>query len=331
MASTVPNKPASPSPKRDAYVGAAVAATNMGVAAARLALLPARALGRTTVVRRQVDELAAAGNEATAHALDRLVAAADEALASEETWSAIDRVLDDETLQQRILEQLQRALQSSEGQQLLEQVVASPAIRNALTNETTAAAEVFAELVRTRAAAVDDDIERHIRGTHRAEQLSRRLYGGVASRAIAIAIDAVLVNTVYLVGVGVVALIASFAGGLRPEWLAASLAGAGWIVIVGAYFIGFWTLTGQTPGMLVMRLRVSHRTGAPVGAGRATVRLVVLVVSIAPFFAGAISMLFDSRRRGLWDYVAGTTVTMETEEHAGAASRQVRQLANAEA
>lgn len=311
MASTLPSEPGSEPPKRDVYVGAAVAATNIGVAAARLALLPARALGRTNVVRRQVDELAATGNEATAHALDRVVAAVDDAFSSAEARNALERVLDDEVLRTRILEQLQRALQSPEGQQLLEQVVASPAVRNALTHETTAAVEDFATRVRAHLAAADDDIERRI-GRSR-NQPTSALFGGVVSRAVALSVDALLANGLYLVGVGLVALIASLAGGLRPEWLAASIAAVGWIVVVIAYFVGFWTLAGQTPGMLLVRQRVSTQSGEQIGVGRALVRLLVLLLSIAPFFAGAITMLFDSRRRGLWDYAAGTVVTLERE------------------
>jgi uncharacterized RDD family membrane protein YckC len=304
------------------YVGAAVAATNIGVAAARLALLPARALGRTTVVRRQVDELAASGNEATAHALDRVVAAVDDAFSSAEARNALDRVLDDEALRTRILEQLQRALQSPEGQQLIEQVVASPAVRNALTHEATVAVEDFATRVRAHLAAADDGIERRIGRTRDRSQPASELYGGVLSRAVAFSVDAVLANALYLVGVGLVALIASIAGGLRPEWLAASIAAVGWIAIVIGYFVGFWTLAGQTPGMLLVRQRVSTQSGAQIGVGRALVRLLVLMLSIVPFFAGAITMLFDSRRRGLWDYAAGTVVSLEDKQvSTGASSR----------
>jgi uncharacterized RDD family membrane protein YckC len=312
MALTLPkSEPGSEPPKRDVYVGAAVAATNIGVAAARLALLPARALGRTNVVRRQVDELAATGNEATAHALDRVVAAVDDAFSSAEARNALDRVLDDETLRTRILEQLQRALQSPEGQQLIEQVVASPAVRNALTNETTAAVEDFATRVRAHLATADDDVERRIGRTHDRSQPASVHYGGVVSRAVAFSTDAVLANVLYLIGAGLVALIASLAGGLRPEWLAASIAAVGWIAVSTVYFVGFWTLAGQTPGMLLLQQRVSTQSGEQIGVGRALVRLLVLFLSIVPFFAGAITMLFDSRRRGLWDLAAGTVVTLE--------------------
>jgi hypothetical protein len=38
------------------------------------------------------------------------------------------------------------------------------------------------------------------------------------------------------------------------------------------------------------------------------VRVVGLAVAIIPFFAGFVPVLFDGRRRGLPDYVAGTVV-----------------------
>ena len=47
---------------------------------------------------------------------------------------------------------------------------------------------------------------------------------------------------------------------------------------------------------------------------RALVRVAGLVVAIIPFFAGFIPVLFDGRRRGLPDYVAGTVVVYDSPE-----------------
>jgi uncharacterized RDD family membrane protein YckC len=102
-------------------------------------------------------------------------------------------------------------------------------------------------------------------------------------------------------------------GGLRPDWLAQALAGAGWIVTVGVYFVVFWTLAGQTLGMRLVGLRVTDREGKPPSVPRAMLRFVALLVAIAPLFLGLATIPFDRRRRGLQDMVARTTVSFDDE------------------
>ena len=133
-------------------------------------------------------------------------------------------------------------------------------------------------------------------------------YAGIATRGVALGIDSLVSHGIFVVGAALVGLAGSLVGELRPEWLVAIVAGLGWALTVGVYFIGFWSVTGQTPGMRVMRLRVLARDGTPPHAGRAAVRLVGLVLSIIPLFAGFLPVLVDERRRGLADLLAGTVV-----------------------
>jgi uncharacterized RDD family membrane protein YckC len=77
---------------------------------------------------------------------------------------------------------------------------------------------------------------------------------------------------------------------------------------VALYFVGFWSVTGQTPGMRLMRLRVQARSGEPPSAARSLLRLAGLILAIIPLGAGFVPVLFDRRRRALPDFVAGTTV-----------------------
>ena len=74
--------------------------------------------------------------------------------------------------------------------------------------------------------------------------------------------------------VGIVALIASLVGGLRPAWLVGALLAFGWMVVVGTYFVLFWSSAGQTPGMRLLRVRVSGPAGGPPSIARSLVRLV---------------------------------------------------------
>jgi uncharacterized RDD family membrane protein YckC len=133
-------------------------------------------------------------------------------------------------------------------------------------------------------------------------------YGGIATRGIALAIDAAIANGLFLVGAALLGLVASLVGDLHPRWLVTVLAAIGWSVTVGGYFVLFWTATGQTPGMRMMHLRVVTHRGEPVHFVRALIRLGGLVLAIIPLFAGFLPVLVDSRRRALQDFLARTVV-----------------------
>ena len=131
---------------------------------------------------------------------------------------------------------------------------------------------------------------------------------GIATRGTALAVDAAFANLICLVLGALIGLVTSLVGDLRPQWLVALLAAVGWALIVGGYFTLFWAATGQTPGMRLMRLQVVTYSGEPLHLGRALIRLVGLVLSIIPLFAGFVPVLFDARRRGLHDRLARTLV-----------------------
>jgi uncharacterized RDD family membrane protein YckC len=133
-------------------------------------------------------------------------------------------------------------------------------------------------------------------------------YAGIATRALALAIDAALVNLVVLIGGAVIALAGSLVGSLEFDTLERVLAAGAWAAAVATYFVFFWTATGQTPGMRIMELRVATAAGMRPGFWRSVVRLVGLVLAIVPLFAGFLPVLVDDRRRGLPDLLAGTVV-----------------------
>jgi uncharacterized RDD family membrane protein YckC len=67
--------------------------------------------------------------------------------------------------------------------------------------------------------------------------------------------------------------------------------------------------------MRLLRLRVATRTGEAPSLGRSIVRLLGLVISIALLFLGFVPVLFDELRRGLADFLAGTTVLYGESPH----------------
>ncbi len=300
-----------PARDRDVAVGVVLVAAQAALAAARLALLPARLIAQGPVVaplvRREVDRLADAGKDAGDRGrryLDEVPErVVDQFRSDTDLQNAVLAGLDDaeiERLVRRVLASpaLERILQSPESERLLQLIVASPAVRAGLVDQSTGWFDEIAATLRTAVRRLDERVD-----ARRPPAVAGR-YAGLATRAVALAVDAVATHALYLLGVGVIAAVASLAGGLRPAWLAAGLAALGWLVIVGVYFVGFWTLAGQTPGMRLMRVCLSR----PMGVGRSLARFAGLVLSIAPFFLGFASVPFDRKRRGLPDFIAGTRV-----------------------
>jgi uncharacterized RDD family membrane protein YckC len=141
-------------------------------------------------------------------------------------------------------------------------------------------------------------------------------YAGVATRAVALALDVALAHVIVLSGGAILALVASLVGDARLDTLEQVLAACAWALVVGSYFVLFWSTVGQTPGMRLMALRVLAERGGHVGVLRAVVRLVGLGLAIIPLFLGFVPVLFDARRRGLPDLLAGTVVVYAPLGHA---------------
>ncbi len=239
----------------------------------------ARSLVRHRVVERIAAELAASGE------LERLVTSA---LATEQTLELTDKVL-----------------ASPETQRVLRHVASSPELRHAIARQTTGLSDEVMTGVRVSAARLDGRAEQIVGRPARA---ARPIEAGIATRALALATDAALTIVLFMSVVGVAALVASLVGGLRPAWLAGVLLSSGWLLLVGTYFVLFWSAAGQTPGMRLLRVRVCRPGGERLSVGRSVVRLAGLLLAIVPFFAGFLPVLFTQRRRGLPDFVAGTVV-----------------------
>jgi uncharacterized RDD family membrane protein YckC len=138
---------------------------------------------------------------------------------------------------------------------------------------------------------------------------TERPYAGIVSRTVALAIDAGTLTIGFAIASGVLGLILSLFTAVEVSSPGAVLgAAAMWSLVVVSYFVLFWTLAGETPGMRLMALRVRNAAGDPPGFGKALVRFAGLVLAAIPFCAGFLPILFDERRRGLQDMLAGTTV-----------------------
>ena len=137
-------------------------------------------------------------------------------------------------------------------------------------------------------------------------------YAGIATRAIALAIDTVIAQVIVLFGGAVLTLVASLVSDAKLDTTVGKvLAGAAWAIVVASYFVLFWTTAGQTPGMRLLGLRVLGHDGGHPTFWRSVVRLIGLGLAIIPLFAGFLPVLVDDRRRALQDFMARTTVIYE--------------------
>ena len=84
-------------------------------------------------------------------------------------------------------------------------------------------------------------------------------YAGIATRAVALAIDVAIAQAIVFAGGAVLALVGSLVTEVKLDDLGRLLAAAAWPLVFVSYFVLFWSTTGQTPGMRIMGLRVVTR------------------------------------------------------------------------
>ena len=145
-------------------------------------------------------------------------------------------------------------------------------------------------------------------------------YAGFFSRAAAYVLDRAIVSGIsFLITVAIDYVLSFFR---LDQWLetlsqrAALNAGlAILLLIVGihllisiGYNVGFWMMSGQTPGKRILGVRVIRTDGTRLRLGNALRRQVGYWIS-SIFYLGFLWILFDNRRQGFHDKIAGTVVT----------------------
>jgi uncharacterized RDD family membrane protein YckC len=324
----------------DIAVGAVVNGARVGLRAGRLAVLPLRVAVRLVGparVDRATGALGADGRTASTQGRDLAESAVDRALSGPlpdalaqklvehrvierivgdvmrqiDLDAMVTEVLSDERTRAHIdqalanpeLEKLAvSAVESKLTGRVAEQLLASPEVQAAIARQTTSLGAQLLAKLRVRLQRVDEQLFRRSspdEGVH---------YGGVATRAIALTVDAFLAHLAVLVPAAVIALLASLVGGFHSSWWVDTSLGVGWFVVLAVYFVFFWSVLGQTPGMILMGVEITDSHGTTPGVVRSFVRLLGVWLSILLLFAGFLPVLFDGRRRGLADFLAGTRV-----------------------
>lgn len=264
-------------------------------------------VGRSLVERRVAERVVTAMLDASARQ-DGAGDAVEQVLRSE----ALERWLASEDAARLAAVATERVVHSEAFRRAVSELLASPEVRKALSESAAGFGEEAAEAARSKARTADFRVEAWVHRLLRRAQAALPGFAGVASRGLALVVDGLLAQIAFLVAAASIGLVLGLAGGLRPGWLEGTLAGGGWLIVVGAYFALFWAGTGQTPGMRLLGVRVLAPSGEEPSLVRAVVRVVGLVLAIIPLGAGFLPALVDSRRRALPDYLAGTTVTYES-------------------
>jgi uncharacterized RDD family membrane protein YckC len=152
-------------------------------------------------------------------------------------------------------------------------------------------------------------------------------YIGLATRTVAFAIDAAIVNAVALLAeLGGALILSLFHLPQELKTVIAAIGVAAWILWSIGYFVGFWATTGVTPGNRIMQIKVEATDGQRIKPRRALLRCIGLLLAALPLFAGYVIILFDPRRRGFQDYLA-RTVVVESPTVSLAEARRARRRA----
>lgn len=136
-------------------------------------------------------------------------------------------------------------------------------------------------------------------------------YAGFVSRLIAYVIDLVVIS---IIAVGTTWFVNTVQDTLRLRSLFEDdvtgfvLSGLAFFLLAGIYFVFFWTLIGQTPGKMIMGVRVVTLDGGPLSLGRSIRRAIGYLISALVLYVGFIWILIDNRRQGWHDKLAGTCV-----------------------
>jgi uncharacterized RDD family membrane protein YckC len=235
--------------------------------------------------------------------------AVEEAMRGALNSPAVERALVDAVDSELVDTVWQRVLASDEAQKLVERIAQAPEIRAAIASQGVGFLDDIRREIGKVARRIDGGIERVVRRlTWRRQRTEPTDCAGAFTRALAFALDVGVLNIAFLAISALVALVASF---LFPSEATTPALAAGvfaWLIAGALYLASFWALTGQTPGMSIVGIRLV----AP-GSPRVTLRIAVrrlfgFALAALPLGLGFLGIIFSERRRGLEDVIGHTEV-----------------------
>jgi uncharacterized RDD family membrane protein YckC len=279
----------------------------------------ARRVAQVAGVDRAVEEaiVRAVESPAVERALVRVLQgpAVEEAMRGALESPAVERALID-AIDSRLVDTVwQRLLASDEAQKLVERIAQAPEVRAAIASQGVGFLDDIRREIGKVARRIDGAIERVIRRlTWRKQRTEPTDCAGVFTRALAFALDVGALNLGFI---AISALIAFVASVVLPSDATAPALAVGafaWLVAGAVYLTSFWSLTGQTPGMSIVGIRVVAPGSPRIPLRIAIRRLFGLALAVVPLGLGFLGIVFSERRRGLQDVIAHTEVRYALDE-----------------
>jgi uncharacterized RDD family membrane protein YckC len=103
-------------------------------------------------------------------------------------------------------------------------------------------------------------------------------------------------------------IILAIVGGILQRILGPGVGGGLSTLVSIAYFVYFWSSTGQTLGHKALGLKVVKTDGGTLDLVGAIIRYVGVVISTIPIFLGLLWVIWDSEKQGWHDKIAKTYV-----------------------
>lgn len=136
-------------------------------------------------------------------------------------------------------------------------------------------------------------------------------YAGFVSRLLAYGIDITVITLMLITFTWLIDTVTRFFPTIKlnPEdAVGLVLASVVIVITAGIYFVFFWTLVGQTPGKMLLGLRVVSPNGTLPTIWQSFRRYIGYYLSAVALYAGYWWVLIDNRRQGWHDKLAGTVV-----------------------
>jgi uncharacterized RDD family membrane protein YckC len=285
---------------------------------ARGASAAARVTGVDKAAELALEEaiVSALESEAVERAMARVLEgpAAEEAIERVMASPAVERAILNVLDSQLVDEVWDKLLASDEAQKLVERIAEAPEVRAAITQQGVGMVEDLGRQVRGIAHRFDRIVERLARRlTGRTQRAERSNNAGLITRALALAVDAAIVNGTFFA----LSALATFAiSGLFPDFdrshaAAIGFASFSFVALTAIYLHFFWTLTGQTPGMRFLGIRLDDYDHTHRLSNRSALRrLWGMLLCVLTLGIGFLIVLWSDRRRGLHDRIANTEVIL---------------------
>ena len=134
-------------------------------------------------------------------------------------------------------------------------------------------------------------------------------YAGPVTRLLGYVVDQSLVVALFAAGTALVVWGVSLVTSREVHWsVSAWVTAAAFVVWQFSYYAYPWAVSGRTPGMALVGIRVVTAEGDPAAPRHAALRAFALPLTFLTLGIGFLPILLGRHHRALHDLVGGTTV-----------------------